>query len=169
VFGPRAPKIYHETLNPKYVPPSNPPSRESEGVKAQNNMCVSRKVVEGSGSQHSIEREERERDASHTHIVNSVIEPTTKYLEPNTKNENGYKTVHKHNINRKTQDTDFGLTEACPYLKVGNGGAVVCTACFWNGGPEGKPAHRPLSRAEVLLCKDLFAECPDYRNKARGR
>ena len=134
-FGPRAPKLYDETLNPKYVPPKTPlPKRVSE-CQSQNNMCVLSTPSEcvsgdGRGGVHDVvvEIEKRERDALHTHILNSVIAK--------------------------------GESNGCPYLKVGNG--VHCEAVFWNGL---KSTYRPVAPAEIPLCKTRFAECPDYQSK----
>ena len=134
-FGPRAPKLYDETLNPKYVPPKTPlPKRVSE-CQSQNNMCVLCSGGESQSSLHRkdvgaivVEKEKRERDALHTHI--SI--------------------------------TPLYEGEGCPFLKVGDGKGVYCTAVVWNGL---KTTHRPVLTTEILLCKTRFAECPDYQSK----
>jgi len=142
-FGPRAPKLYEETLNPKYVPPHSPPSTRVLECQSQNNMCAERLGGESKGDSivvpsidGSREGRERERVGEHTHII---IED--KY-ETNIKSE----------------------SNGCPYIATEDR-AVVCTATFWSGLEN---VHRPILTSEILLCKTQFMDCPDYQAKAEG-
>jgi len=71
-FGPRAPRLYEETLNPKYVPP-NPPTKIREGVKGQKNMCVPNRGGEGHVREVDVRKKEEEDCVTHTYIYNNVI------------------------------------------------------------------------------------------------
>jgi len=72
-FGPRAPRLYHETLNPKYVPPRNPPTKIHEGVKGRKNMCVSNRGGRGHVREVEVRKKEEEDCVTHTYFYNNVM------------------------------------------------------------------------------------------------
>jgi len=116
VFGSRAPRLYEETLNPKYVPPIPPANtndkvkdtlvRRTNGEDSQKNMCVLREPKQAQQDSPSKKDENgkvinnNNNTVLHTHILNTVIDEADKILhakpgpEPNKGSlewENGVK------------------------------------------------------------------------------
>ena len=144
VFGNYAPNLYQETLNPKYVPPASPPServRESSTLpqcsneQSRNNMCVERS-----------ETVRLKQGPKHGDITPSIdgIEREEREIYPRT-----------HILNSV-------IAAECGFIEIEANGQAVCTVVFWNG-TVARSVHRPLTSAEVVLCKTRFKECPDYQ------